>query len=74
MWFLQASRQIEMDIWIDCIRRAPQWYHGTPIIRADPADGVKLRKDTNSLKSSKKNQQAKGGSFRLSTYINMERV
>ena len=58
-WLLQADRQIEMDIWIDCIKKAKNWWFSeTNIALAGYSTPFGTRKEV----------REKKGSFRLSTY------
>jgi len=57
VWLLQADRQIEMDIWIDCISNVETWW------AKETAESLTtpVRRDTHTRK--------KKGSFRLSMYL-----
>ena len=57
VWLLQADRQIEMDIWIDCLSNAESWW-----AKDTGSDTLSrpVRRDTN---------RKKKGSFRLTMYL-----
>ena len=32
VWYMQADRQIDMDIWMECLRNALPWYGAVAVI------------------------------------------
>ena len=48
IWWLHAERQIEMDIWIECIRNLTSWYENDQLKRSSDSkpQPVDLRRAT----------------------------
>lgn len=61
-WFFQADRQIEMDIWIDCISHAENWW--TQGVGQNGSDGSQPISA-----SMNDHQKSKVSRFRFSSYI-----
>lgn len=77
IWYLTADRQVEMDLWIICIKAAKPWYLSSDIVAV--SEGIGTGKSSGSGGSSagggssteerKRKTRNIGAALRLSSYL-----